>query len=76
MVLELELQDYQVKVVYLGFMNQYFICVQLIELRYDPIDVLNPQVELQPLAEARLEKFHRNVNFGEITRNQHFSADF
>ena len=34
MVLELELQDYQVKVVYLGFMNQYFICVQLIDVEY------------------------------------------
>ena len=31
MVAELELQHYQVKVGYLGFMNQYFICVQLIE---------------------------------------------
>ena len=30
MVAELELQHYQVKVGYLGFMNQYFICVQLI----------------------------------------------
>ena len=30
MVAELELQHYQVKVAYLGFMNQYFICVQLI----------------------------------------------
>ena len=30
MVPELELQDYQVKVAYLAFMNQYFICVQLI----------------------------------------------
>ena len=30
----LELQDYQVKVVYLGFMNQYFICVQLIDVEY------------------------------------------
>ena len=28
---ELELQHYQVNVVYLGFMNQYFICVQLIK---------------------------------------------
>ena len=27
---ELELQHYQVNVGYLGFMNQYFICVQLI----------------------------------------------
>ena len=31
MVAELELQHYQVKVGYLGFMNQYFICVQLID---------------------------------------------
>ena len=31
MVAELDLQHYQVKVGYLGFMNQYFICVQLIE---------------------------------------------
>ena len=34
MVAELELQHYQVNVVYLGFMNQYFICVQLIK-QYD-----------------------------------------
>ena len=32
MVAELDLQHYQVKVGYLGFMNQYFICVQLIDL--------------------------------------------
>ena len=32
MVAELELQHYQVKVGYLGFMNQYFICVQLIDI--------------------------------------------
>ena len=32
MVAELELQHYQVKVGYLGFMNQYFICVQLISI--------------------------------------------
>ena len=31
-ILELELQDYQVKVGYLGFMNHSFICVQLIKL--------------------------------------------
>ena len=31
MVAELELQDYQVKVGYLGFMNHSFICVQLIK---------------------------------------------
>ena len=29
-MLELEQKHYQVKVAYLGFMNQYFICVQLI----------------------------------------------
>ena len=31
MVVEVEVQDYQVKVVYLGFLNQSFICVQLID---------------------------------------------
>ena len=30
------------KVVYLGFMNQYFICVQLIELPHFRLNVLNP----------------------------------
>ena len=40
MVAELELQHYQVKVGYLGFMNQYFICVQLI--RSPAIDAEGP----------------------------------
>ena len=34
MVAEVELQHYQVKVGYLGFMNQYFICVQLTSLAF------------------------------------------
>ena len=32
MLAELEREHYQVKVAYLGFMKQYFICVQLISL--------------------------------------------
>ena len=33
MVLEQELQHYQVKLGYLGFMNLFFICVQLISMQ-------------------------------------------
>ena len=41
MVAELDLQHYQVKVGYLGFMNQYFICVQLIDLAASFIAIIS-----------------------------------
>ena len=55
MVVELELQHYQVKVGYLGFMNLFFICVQLINMQPHHHLMLGLELVINP------QVLHRNM---------------